>query len=173
MEKRTMQMQKGKEVKIASRAVVVAATLYIVLSSMPVVAHTPASMTLDYNWETQTLSVTISHSVSDPNSHYIQNITVYKNDVKVDSEAYTSQGSTSGASDTFNIAAVDGDVLRVWANCSVSGFIQDTIPVTEPGTGTTSTTTPPPTGLDSTTIIIVVVVALGLIFVLFAILRRR
>ena len=165
-------MQKGKAVKIASHGAAIAAVLFIVLSSMPVVAHSPANMTLDYNWDTQTLSVTISHSVSDPNSHYIQTIVIYKNDVMVHTESYTSQGSTSGASDTFNIAAVDGDVLRVWANCSVSGFIERTITVNEPGT-TTPTTPPPPSGINSTTIILVVVVVLGLIFVLFAIMRRR
>ena len=168
-------MQKGNAIRIVSRSFALAAVLFIVLSSMPVVAHSPQSMTLDYNWDTQTLSVTISHSVSDPNSHYIENITVYKNDVKVASEAYTSQGSTSGASDTFNIAAVDGDVLRVWANCSVSGFIQDSITINEPGTTSPPPdgTTPPPPGFDSTALILVAVVALGIILLLVTILRRR
>ena len=169
-------MQKGKAIRIASRGVVVAAALMIVLSSQPVVAHSPTNMTLEYNWDTQVLSVAISHTVADPNNHFIENITIYKNDVKVDSMAYTSQGSTSAASDSFNVAAVDGDVLRVWANCSVSGFIQDTITITEPGTTSTTTTdgtTPPPPGLDSTVLILVAVVALGLIFLVVSIIRRR
>ncbi|MHA2020702.1 MAG: hypothetical protein ACW96N_03245 [Candidatus Thorarchaeota archaeon] len=169
-------MHKGKAIGMASRGVVVAAALLIISSSQPVAAHTPASMTLGYNWDTQVLSVTISHAVANPNDHFIENITVYKNDVKVDSEAYTSQGSASAASDTFNIAAVDGDVLRVWANCSISGFIEDTITVTEPDTTTTTTTdgtTTPPPGLDSTPIILAAVIALGVIFLVVAILRRR
>ena len=168
-------MQKGKAIRIASRGFVVAAALMIMLSSQPVVAHTPTSMTLEYNWDTQVLSVTISHTVANPNDHFIENITIYKNDVKVDSMAYTSQGSTSAASDSFNVAAVDGDVLRVWANCSVSGFIQDTITITEPGTTSTTTTdgTTPPPGLDSTVLILVAVVALGLIFLVVSIIRRR
>ncbi|MHA2041355.1 MAG: hypothetical protein ACW975_05775 [Candidatus Thorarchaeota archaeon] len=169
-------MQKGKAIRIASRGVVVAAALLIMLSSQPVVAHTPTSMTLEYDWDTQVLIVTISHTVANPNDHFIQNITVYKNDVKVDSMAYTSQGSATAASDTFNIAAIDGDVLRVWANCSVSGFIQDTITITEPSTTSTTTTdgtiTPPP-GLDPTVLILVTVVALGVIFLVIAIIRRR
>jgi desulfoferrodoxin (superoxide reductase-like protein) len=174
MRKRSKEMHKGNAIRMANRSIAVAAALFIVLSSQPAVAHTPASMTLGYNWDTQVLSVTISHSVSDPNSHYIQNITIYKNDVKVDSKMYTSQGSTSAASDTFNIAAVDGDVLRVWANCSISGFIEDTTTVIEPGTTTTTdgTTTPPP-WLDSTVLILGAVVALGVIFIVIAFIRRR
>jgi desulfoferrodoxin (superoxide reductase-like protein) len=176
MRKRSKKMQKGKAIRIASRGVVIAAALLIVLSSQPVVAHTPTSMTLEYDWDTQVLIVTISHTVANPNDHFIQNITVYKNDVKVDSMAYTSQGSATAASDTFNIAAIDGDVLRVWANCSVSGFIQDTITITEPSTTSTTTTdgtiTPPP-GLDPTVLILVTVVALGVIFLVIAIIRRR
>jgi desulfoferrodoxin (superoxide reductase-like protein) len=169
-------MHKGKAIRIASRGVFVVAALLIMLSSQPVAAHTPTSMTLEYNWDTQVLSVTISHSVPNPNDHFIENITVYKNDVKVDSEAYTSQGSASTASDAFNIAAVDGDVLRVWANCSISGFIEDTITVTEPDTSTTTTTdgtTTPPPAWDSTMIILAAVVALGLIFLVVAMIRRR
>lgn len=161
-------MQKGKSVKTAGQVAVIAAALFIVLSSMPVAAHTPSNMTLEYDWDTQTLSVDIAHPVSDPATHHIQTIIVYKNDVMVHTESYTTQSSTSGASDTFNIPAVDGDVLRVWANCSISGFIERTVTANEPGT-----TTPPPPGFDSTTIILVVVVVLGLIFVLFAIMRRR
>jgi desulfoferrodoxin (superoxide reductase-like protein) len=172
MKKRPKTMPKGNAVGITNRVAVISAALFVLLSTMPVVAHAPASMTLDYNWDTQTLSVTISHSVSDPNSHYIQTIIIYKNDAMVHTESYTSQDSTSGGSDTFNIATVDGDVLRVWANCSISGFIEETITVSESGT-TPTTAPPPPPGINSTTIILVVVVVLGLIFVLFAIMRRR
>lgn len=161
-------MKKGKAVRIAGRVAVIAAALFIVLSSMPVAAHTPSNMSLEYDWDTQILSVDIAHVVSDPNTHHIQTIIIYQNDVMVHTESYTSQSSTSGASDTFNIPAVDGDVLRVWANCSISGFIERTITVNESGT-----TTPPPPGFGPTTIILVVVVVLGLIFVLFAIMRRR
>jgi hypothetical protein len=85
-------------------------------------------------------------------------------------ESYTSQGSNSGASDTFNIAAVDGDVIRVWANCSISGFVEDTITINEPGT---TTTPPPPPGTDATTLILIAVVALGIVFMIVAVFMRR
>ncbi|MFW9911362.1 MAG: hypothetical protein ACFFEU_02770 [Candidatus Thorarchaeota archaeon] len=168
MRKRSFAMPKGKAVKTAGRVAIIAAAIFIVLGSTPVVAHTPSNMTLDYDWDTQTLSITISHSVSDPNSHYIQTIIIYKNDAMVHTESYTSQESTSGVSDTFSMAAIDGDTLRVWANCSISGFIERSIIVSESG----NTTLPPP-GFGPTAIILVVLVVLGLIFVLFGIMRRR
>jgi hypothetical protein len=174
----------------------------IVLSSMPVAAHPPSSMTLDYNWDTQTLSVSASHSVADPNTHYIWNITVYKNDVKVVSRTYTSQGSTASASDTFNLAAIDGDVFRVWAECNGFGTLERTLTVTEPapttttttptdgatttptdGTTTTptdgTTTTPtdgttlPPPPLGLETLALIGAVGFGIIIVIAAIIMRR
>ncbi|MFW9965970.1 MAG: hypothetical protein ACFFEA_02360 [Candidatus Thorarchaeota archaeon] len=172
-----MKIRSGKALKMASCCFAIGAILLIVLSPRPVVAHTPQSMTLGYNWDTQTLSVTISHTVTDPNSHYIQNMTIYKNDVKVDSRLYTSQESTTSASDNFNIAAVDGDVIRVWAECSQVGTIEDTVTVIEPSTTTPTTTdgttTPPPLGFETTTIILAAVIVLGVILLAISVLRRR
>jgi hypothetical protein len=172
-----MKIPNIEAMRMASCWFAIGAILLIVLSPRPVVAHSPSSMTLGYNWDTQILSVTISHTVTDPNSHYIQNITVYKNDVIVDSRLYTSQESTTSASDTFNIAAVDGDILRVWAECSQVGTIEDTITVTEPSTTTPTTTdgttTPPPSGYELATIMIAAVIIILGVFLVIFLLRRR
>ncbi|TFH05494.1 MAG: hypothetical protein E4H14_12630 [Candidatus Thorarchaeota archaeon] len=95
--------------------------LTILLACQPigVQAHSPESMTLEYDWETQVLTVYIEHHVSDPLTHYISEITVYKNSGlnEVAYRDYENQTTTSGMSDTFEITTLHGDVLIVTASC--------------------------------------------------------
>jgi hypothetical protein len=95
-------------------------------------AHSPSTVDLQYDLDTQTLDVTISHSVSDVNSHYIEEIRIWINDVSIQNETYTSQTSTTQHQDSFNIAATDGDVIKVLAICNVSGSLTDEITVATP-----------------------------------------
>ncbi|MFQ5832080.1 MAG: hypothetical protein ACE5H4_05225 [Candidatus Thorarchaeota archaeon] len=168
----------------ASRVFVITAIVVFIAATMapaPVTAHAPSNMTLLYDWNSQELTVTISHTVGDPNSHYIENITVFKNDVKFTSSLYTNQESSFTASDTFVVAATDGDVLRVWAECVLGGINQRTLTVSEPATETTTTTTTTNGGrtngeLDffpTTLLIAGVVIALGLVMVVVMVARRR
>ncbi|UCH03529.1 MAG: hypothetical protein JSW05_07980 [Candidatus Thorarchaeota archaeon] len=160
----------------ASLVVFFAATLFPV----PVAAHAPSNMTLLYDWNSQELTVTISHSVADPNTHYIENVTVFKNDVKFTSSLYTSQESSSTASDTFVVPAVDGDVLRVWVECVLGGTRESTTTLSEPaGTGTTTTTTNGGTTngefdfIPLSLLIAGVVIVLGVVMVVVRVARRR
>ena len=147
------------------------------LQAAPVNAHTPASIILDYDFGTQVLTVQVSHSVTDPNSHFIIQIVVEKNSVEFITRDFTSQPSTSGITETFDVPAVEGDVLRVTASCNFVGDAVDSFTVSESSTTTTTTdtTTPPPNGgtIDMTLIIAVAVVAIGIIAVVFALIRRR
>jgi hypothetical protein len=153
------------------------------IQASPVNAHTPSNIVVVYDFPTQELSVTVTHGVTDVNTHYIAQIVVEKNSVQVDSEAYTSQESTTGMSETFSISAVDGDTFRVTATCSISGNIVGMHVVSDPSaTETTTTTTSPDTTttpsnggtpMDMTLTIAVVVVAIGVVAVVFVFIRRR
>ncbi|MFX1607108.1 MAG: hypothetical protein ACFFDD_14535 [Promethearchaeota archaeon] len=142
----------------------------LVIQAVPVSAHTPGPMTLDYNFGTQVLSVQVTHSVTDVNTHYIYQVVVEKNSVVVLTRDYTTQNTTSGLSATYSIAGAHGDVLRVTAKCIISGQASDQITVVDP------TATPINGGgtwLDMTLIIAVAVVAIGVIGIVFAFVRRR
>ena len=156
------------------------------LQAAPVNAHTPASIILDYDFGTQVLTVQVSHSVTDPNSHFVIQIVVEKNSVEFITRDFTSQPSTSGITETFDVPGVEGDVLRVTASCNFVGDAVDSITVSDPSTTTTtttstettttsgSTTSPtPPAGMDSTVVIIAVVGGIGVILVVVAGIRRR
>ncbi len=114
---------------------VIVSLLFVVASSfmlLDVQTHSPNNVTLSYDFGTQTLEVTVSHSVSDPNTHYIEQIQIWKNDVSHTIETYTSQTSASQHVDSFNIDAAHGDVLKVTATCSVSGSYTNQITVVDP-----------------------------------------
>lgn len=143
--------------------------LMLVVQPAPVKAHAPGSMTLEYDFDSQELTVSVSHSVSDVFTHYIYEIVIVKNSVVFTTEEYTNQSSTSGMSDDFDVPAVEGDVLQVTAKCSIAGQISNQITVTESGTTPTTTDTPIPTIL----LVTVVVLVLGFVFVVFALMKRR
>jgi hypothetical protein len=145
-------------------------TLLFVSQTMVAEAHTPGPMTLEYDMETDILTVTVTHSTSDVNSHYIYEIVVEKNSVQVDIETYTNQSSASQVGATFTIAAVEGDVLRVTAKCSVSGQISDQITVADSTATTTTTTIPLP---DLVVLIAGFIVVIGIVLVLVVIVKRR
>lgn len=154
----------GKKLALLASTIVLLAMVY---SPLLVAAHNPASMTLQYEFSTQILTVTISHSVTDPSSHYIENITVYNNDVKVASRLYTSQASTTTASDTISITAANGDELRVWAECVQGGTIEETLIVSDSTTTTTTDGDFPMTFLILLGLVVLLVVA-----VVFKLARR-
>ncbi len=105
-------------------------TVMIAILSMPVASHPPSSMTLDYDAETETLEVDISHSVSNTDSHYIDAINIEKNGETIKEETYESQPSTSGGTYEYSIEASNGDAISVTADCSNYGDISDQIQVT-------------------------------------------
>lgn len=142
------------------------------IQAAPVNANNPSSIDLDYNFGTQVLTVDITHFVTDVVGHRIDTIVIEKNSVEVVTRSYTVQDSTTGMSDTFDISAVHGDVLFVDANCSQIGQITGSVTVVDPAV--TPTTTPNGgTPMDMTLIIAVAVVAIGVIAVVFALMRRR
>jgi hypothetical protein len=149
--------------------------ILILIQASPVAAHPPSSMNLSYDFASQVLTVDVSHSVSDVNSHYIYEVVVEKNSVDVLTRDYTTQNSTSGMSATYNIAADHGDVLSVTAKCSQSGQMTDEVTVVDPENTDTS---PTPTNgdgpwMDTTLLIAVAVVVIGVVAVVFALIRRR
>jgi len=135
-------------------------------------AHSPGPMTLEYNMDTDILTVTVTHVTADVNSHYVYEIVVLKNSIQVDIESYTSQSDSSQVIETFAIAAEDGDVLSVTAKCSVAGQVTEEITVGD----TTPTTTASNGAMDSTILMLLVataIVAIGVILVIVLVVKRR
>lgn len=90
-------------------------------TALKVRAHNPASILLDYNSNTEELTVTIIHGVSDPNSHYINSVYITVNGSMVLNELYTSQPTSSTFSYIYIIIANEGARIQVTATCNVGG----------------------------------------------------
>ena len=103
-----------------------------VLYSAFAFAHPPQDMVLDYDIDTQILSVSITHISPAPNSHYVNRIDVERNDEVIISEEYDSQPTTSEYTNTYDISAVIGDELIVTAYCNIQGSITRSITVRDP-----------------------------------------
>lgn len=147
--------------------------IMILVRGTPVNANSPSSMNLSYDFSSQVLTIDVSHSVSDVNSHYIYQVVVEKNSVEVLTRDYTTQNSTSGMSATYNIAAAHGDVLSVTAKCIQSGQITREITVVDPENTDTTPTNGGGDWMNMTVLIAVAVVVIGILAVVFLFLRRR
>ncbi len=171
-----------------SKALMFVLSLLLVSSSISlVVAHTPAGMDFEYDSSTNTLTVEVTHSVSDVNTHYIYRIEVYKNNVLEETRDYDAQDSTSGMSDTFTVEAEDGDVLKATAYCSLSGQITNEITVSSSTDTTTTDSTTDDTTSETTSdtddpappmdggvlTIVVVLAAIVVVIILIVAIRKK
>ena len=96
-----------------------------------VMAHPPVDMSLDYDIDTDSLIVTITHETPAPDLHYVNKIDIKKNDVLLISQDYTSQPTNDIFSYTFNPDASIDDILMVTAYCNIQGSITRELTVTD------------------------------------------
>lgn len=84
-------------------------------------AHSPGDVILNYDSDSHTLSVTISHSVSNPQSHYVKEVAITKNGNALKTYEYKGQPDPSSFTYTYNVEAKEGDKLEVKATCNYIG----------------------------------------------------
>ncbi len=146
---------------------------------MPVDASAPEDIALVYEFDSQTLTVNVSHYVANTKTHYIETIEIKNNDISILNRTYLNQTFNWGMYDSFTIAADNGDNLTVTATCSkgypitswltVSSSTSTTTTTTTTTTNTTTTTDGPDspgTSLDVSPVVIVGI-ALVIFFILF------
>ena len=94
-------------------------------------AHAPARFLLEYEFETETLSIDIEHPRMYPEVHYIDNVVIWLNDVVVRNETYTSQQGDNYHL-YFVINATHMDVFKAFGRCCIGGNATDEITVYDP-----------------------------------------
>lgn len=92
-------------------------------------AHGPKDVTLTYDSDSRTLSVTVTHAVSNPQKHYVKKVTITKNGEPVATHEYTSQPESSSFTYTYPMEAKEGDTLKVKASCNYFGSETEEITV--------------------------------------------
>ncbi len=163
-----------------SAMVILFALLVSSIYTIPVEATEPSDIVLEYDFNSQTLTVNVSHYVANTKTHYIETIEIKNNDISVLNRTYVNQTYDWGVYDSFPVSADAGDNLTVTATCKrghllTRWLIVTSTTTTNTGTDTTSTTTTtnttdgpesPGNALDVSPVIIVGIV-LTIFFILF------
>ncbi len=95
-------------------------------------AHPPQDMVLQYDIETDVLSVEMTHNSPAPTVHYINKIEINLNDELIITEEYDDQPTTSEFTYTFALQAEAGDEITVNSYCNIQGLISKSIIVRDP-----------------------------------------
>ena len=94
---------------------VLAVTLCLLIT--PVMAHAPSNISIAYNPDMHKLSVTVTHPVDDPKTHYISRVHVKLNGNVISDPDYKSQPGKNSFTYTYDVAANPEDTVWVIATC--------------------------------------------------------
>jgi hypothetical protein len=92
-------------------------------------ADAPQDVKLSYDFNAQTLAVTITHKASFPGMHHIKSVEIKKNSAVISTTNYDTQPAESPFTYSYKVAAAVGDKLEVNATCNLSGSKVATITV--------------------------------------------
>jgi len=107
------------------------------------IAHSPSTLIVSYNLQTQELRITITHQVANPSTHYISNVEIKKNNVAYNTTFYTEQPDPNSFTYSYSVNATVGDTLQVTASCIQGGSKTSQLTITQQNTnddGNTSST---------------------------------
>jgi hypothetical protein len=108
------------EIKQSKRTLV---PFFLVLAAVlcffmvPATAHAPSNIAITYNPDMHRLSVTITHPVDDPKTHYIRGVQVKINGAVISDPPYKSQPGRNSFTYTYDVMANPGDTVWVVATC--------------------------------------------------------
>lgn len=87
-----------------------------------VYAHPPRTVKLTYNSQEKKLLIEAVHKVSNVETHYIEEMTVFVNGIEREKITLSRQSSREAENYAYVIEDLNiGDIVRVTANCNKSG----------------------------------------------------
>jgi desulfoferrodoxin (superoxide reductase-like protein) len=94
----------------------------LVLLTVPLLAHTPKSVDLEYDSETGILNVAITHSVNNASKHYVYKVIVELNGKEIIEQKFKRQTDDELQEVVYKVIdAKEGDKIAVTAYCNISG----------------------------------------------------
>jgi hypothetical protein len=97
--------------------------IIIFFSSALLSAHSPTNMKVIFNNTDKVLQVEITHEVSNTKVHYVIFIKIFINGAGELKQEYVDQEGNSFTYAFLKIEAVEGDVIKVTAECNQGGSI--------------------------------------------------
>lgn len=125
-------------------AAVLVLIVTICFLTQPVTAHPPSGISIAYNPDMHKLSITITHPVDDPKTHYISRVHVKLNGNVISDPDYKSQPGKNSFTYTYDVAANPGDTVWVIATCVTGQSLEEHYDIPKPVTMTTIVRTLPP-----------------------------
>ena len=101
--------------------------VFLTIASTNVRAHPPDEMTLDYNSNTNVLSVTIIHGVSVNTTHFVSSVEIRVNGSLDQIHPYTSQPDLTIFTYEYTVITNDGSTIKVTATCILGGVLTRTL----------------------------------------------
>ena len=95
----------------------------IILSSTNVYAHSPSEMSLTYNSTTHDLQISVTHQVSNPDTHYVFRINIKINNETYANREYSNQPGSSFTYTFEELEVIEGDTIEVTAYCNQGGYL--------------------------------------------------
>ena len=111
--------------------------VFLTIAGVNVRAHPPDDMNLSYNSNTNILTVTITHGVSDNTTHFVASVEVLVNGSFDFFYPYSSQPDLLIFVYELFVVTNNGSTIQVTATCNIGGSITRTLG---------GSTTPPPDG---------------------------
>ena len=95
---------------------------FAILFALPLFAHPPKGLEMEYDFDSDILSVEIAHSVNDAAKHFIKKVIVELNGKKIIEQTFRKQVDGEAQQVMYKIIdAADGDKISVTAYCNISG----------------------------------------------------
>ena len=92
------------------------------LAALPVYAHPPESIKMNFDIKKQTLKVDMEHDVKDITKHYINKVVIKVNGKDAITEEYKTQTNKKEQLDSYTLKGIKaGDEIAVTGYCSISG----------------------------------------------------
>ncbi len=118
-----------KKLSLGIAILMILASVTVLFSAGTVEAHAPSDVTIDYDIEEEELTVDITHSVADPETHYIYNVVVEVDGTEEINEEYDEQPDDTNFYYTYDLVAEPGSTIEATAYCNQGGSGSDTYEV--------------------------------------------
>lgn len=84
-------------------------------------ANAPQEVKLSYDFESQMLTVTITHKSPFPKMHYIKSVEIKKNGSVVSNNKYETQPDQATFTYSYKVPAAAGETLEATVSCNLYG----------------------------------------------------
>jgi len=120
---------RGKTRGLCMRKILIA----LVMLVLPLLAHAPKSVELEYDSDAHILNVLITHNVNNASQHYIYKVVVDLNGKKIIEQTFKRQEDNDMHELIYRIIeAQEGDKISVTAFCNISGKKKSDLTITAP-----------------------------------------